>query len=53
MTERLEMYKCNVCGNIAEVVISAKGELVCCSQPMENLKSIQTLRKWPEKNTYP
>lgn len=38
MTERLEMYKCNVCGNIAEVVISAKGELVCCSQPMEKLK---------------
>ena len=38
MTERLEMYKCNVCGNIAEVIISGKGELVCCSQPMEKLK---------------
>ena len=38
MTEILEMYKCNVCGNIVEVVISGAGELVCCGQPMEKMQ---------------
>ena len=34
MTNLLEIYKCNVCGNIVEVVHTGKGELVCCGQPM-------------------
>lgn len=34
MAEKLEVYKCNVCGNIVEVVHGGKGELVCCGQPM-------------------
>ena len=34
MAERLQVYKCNVCGNIVEVVHSGVGELVCCGQPM-------------------
>ncbi len=38
MTERLQIYKCNVCGNIAEIINSGNGELVCCSVPMEQLK---------------
>ena len=38
MTEILEMYKCNVCGNLVEVVLNGEGELVCCGQPMEHLK---------------
>jgi len=38
MTERLQVYKCNVCGNIVEVLNSGVGELVCCNQPMELLK---------------
>ena len=38
MTEILEMYKCNVCGNIVEVVISGAGELVCCGQTMEKMQ---------------
>ena len=47
MTEILEMYKCNVCGNIVEVVISGAGELVCCGQPMEKM---QEQNKNQEKN---
>jgi superoxide reductase len=35
MTELNQIFKCNVCGNIAEVVHSGAGELVCCGQPME------------------
>jgi len=34
MTNRLEIYKCEVCGNIVEVLHAGKGELVCCGQPM-------------------
>lgn len=38
MTEKLELYKCNVCGNVIEVVLSGVGELVCCNQLMEKLE---------------
>jgi len=38
MTERMQLYKCNVCGNIVEVLNPGKGTLVCCNQPMELLK---------------
>lgn len=32
-----EVYKCNVCGNIIEIVHVGGGELVCCGKPMELL----------------
>jgi len=35
MTKVLEIYKCEVCGNIVEMVHSGAGELVCCNQPMK------------------
>lgn len=38
MAERLEVYKCDVCGNIVEVLHGGKGELVCCGQPMKLMK---------------
>lgn len=38
MTGRLEVYKCEVCGNIVEVLHEGKGELVCCGQPMKLFK---------------
>lgn len=37
MAERLEVYKCEACGNIVEVLHGGGGELVCCGQPMERL----------------
>lgn len=37
VNEKLEVYKCNVCGNIVEVLTVGGGELVCCNQPMERL----------------
>ena len=38
MTERLQVYKCEACGNIVEVLHAGKGELVCCNQPMKLLE---------------
>jgi len=37
MAEKLQIYKCAVCGNIVEVLHGGAGELVCCGQPMELL----------------
>ena len=34
MTKKMEIYKCEICGNIVEVLHSGKGELVCCGKPM-------------------
>jgi superoxide reductase len=37
MAEKLQIYKCEICGNIVEVLHGGDGELVCCGQPMKNL----------------
>ena len=37
MTELKQVYRCNVCGNIVEVLHTGVGTLVCCGQPMELL----------------
>jgi superoxide reductase len=34
MTEKNQVYKCEVCGNIVEVLHVGAGDLVCCNQPM-------------------
>ncbi len=34
MAEQKQVYKCNVCGNIIEVLHGGDGELVCCNEPM-------------------
>ena len=35
MAERLQIYKCEACGNIVEVMHGGDGELVCCGEPMK------------------
>lgn len=34
MTERLQIYKCEVCGNIVEMLHPGVGQMVCCNQDM-------------------
>jgi superoxide reductase len=38
MAERLQVYKCAICGNVVEVLLGGKGELVCCNEPMQLMK---------------
>ena len=35
MSKLLEIYKCEICGNIVELVHEGRGELVCCGAPMK------------------
>ncbi len=35
MAQRLEIYKCEACGNIVEMLHGGDGELVCCDAPMK------------------
>jgi superoxide reductase len=49
MTELKQVYRCNVCGNIVEVLHAGFGELVCCGQPMELLKE-KTIDSGSEKH---
>ena len=35
MTKKLEIYKCEICGNMVEMIHEGKGELVCCGAPMK------------------
>ncbi|MFO7645963.1 MAG: desulfoferrodoxin [Desulfosarcina sp.] len=37
MAERYEVYKCDACGNIVQVLVGGGGELVCCGEPMKKL----------------
>ena len=37
MTVIRQIYRCNICGNMVEVLHAGKGQLVCCGKPMELL----------------
>ena len=34
MTKKLEIYKCEICGNLVEVLFPGAGALSCCGQAM-------------------
>jgi len=37
MTELNEVYRCEICGNMVEMVHGGKGQLVCCGEPMKKM----------------
>lgn len=39
--EKLDLYRCEICGNIVQVLFVGGGELVCCGEPMKKIE-IQT-----------
>ncbi len=38
MTEKNQIYKCPICGNIVEILHSASAPLFCCGKPMIDMK---------------
>ena len=49
MAQALEVYKCEACGNIVEVLHAGAGELVCCGSPM-TLQTANTVEASKEKH---
>ncbi len=49
MTNKNEVYKCPLCGNIVEILHTGAGELVCCGQPMD-LMAANTVDAAQEKH---
>jgi len=38
-TQMRELYRCEVCGNVVEVVNTGMTMLVCCNKPMVKLEA--------------
>ena len=49
MTQRSQVYKCSMCGNMVEMLHPGAGELVCCAMQME-LFSANTVDAAKEKH---
>ncbi len=49
MTEINQIYRCNICGNIVEMLHAGQGELVCCGKSM-NLLAAKTEDQGSEKH---
>ena len=49
MAKKLEVYKCDVCGNIVELLHAGQGTLVCCGQDM-TLQAENTADSTKEKH---
>jgi len=50
MTEKNGIYKCNICGNVVEVIEAYQGELVCCGKPMDLLEEKTQAEEGKEKH---
>ncbi len=42
MTALLQVYKCELCGNMVEVIHEGPGTLSCCNKPMTHLEEGST-----------
>ena len=38
MSQKLEIYKCSICGHIVQIVHSGAGTLVCCGKEMQRIE---------------
>ena len=51
MTLKLQIYKCNVCGNIVQILQEGDGNLVCCGKEMELMGIQYDTSELGEKHT--
>ena len=49
MAKKMEVYKCDICGNIVELLHAGQGTLVCCGQDM-TLQAENTVDAAQEKH---
>ncbi len=49
-TEKLQLYKCDICGNLVQVILYGVGELVCCGEPMRLLEAQHDSSEMGEKH---
>ena len=49
MVERFKIYKCELCGNVVEVLHAGEGDIVCCGKSMKLLQE-QTADSSKEKH---
>lgn len=50
MAKKLELYRCNICGNLIEVILEGAGEIVCCGEHMELLEEKNNTSESGEKH---
>ncbi len=50
MTNKLDLYKCSICGNVVQVMITGVGELVCCGEAMHYLDARKFENEMGEKH---
>lgn len=50
MAEKKQIYKCETCGNIVEVLHGGAGELVCCGEPMKQYAAHYSSDEGKEKH---
>ena len=51
MTIKLQIYKCNVCGNLVQILQEGDGNLICCGQEMELMPIQYDTNELGEKHT--
>ena len=50
MSIKFGLYRCKVCGNIAQVLLNGEGELICCGEEMELMDPQYTKNEIGEKH---
>lgn len=50
MPKQLEVYFCEICGNVVEVLHGEAGELVCCGEKMKLLEEKSAAQEGKEKH---
>ncbi len=50
MAKQLEIYFCDICGNVVEVLRGEAGALVCCAEKMKNMEEKGAAQEGKEKH---
>ena len=51
MTIKLQIYKCNICGNIVQILQEGDGNLICCGKEMQLMDIQYDTNELGEKHT--